>query len=490
MSLPKVLLLVLVLTVVTSTATLNLEKLRAKFFQVTNSDGNLLLQSLKYLHREPPMEQASTRASVETKWIEQKLDNFDDNNNGTWNMRYMENAEYFKEGGPMFIYLGGEWSISAGMISSGHFVDMAAEHNGMLFYTEHRYYGQSRPTSDITVDNLKYLHVKQALADLAHFITYQRQNNSALATSKVIMAGGSYSATMVVWFKHLYPELLTGGWASSAPLLANVDYKEYLEVVGRAISELGGQQCYNRVQNGVAEIDAMITNGRAAEVKAMMKICDTFDETNDLDVWSLFSTISDLFAGIVQYQSGSDVSDLCNYLLAQEDDATAIAKFLLTYVSRGCVDLSYKTTLKYYMDSTYAMGASRPWYFQTCNEYGWYQTSTSSDQPFTKVPLVLFTTLCQDVYGSEYTNEKISAKVAQTNVDFGGLSPNAENIYQTHGALDPWNAAGHTAEHGATILPLASHCTDFKSINSNDTAEMTASKVKLAQLVREWLADE
>lgn len=79
--------------------------------------------------------------------------------------------------------------------------------------------------SDITVDNLKYLHVKQALADLAHFITYQRENYPGLANSKVIMAGGSYAASMVVWFKHLYPELLTGGWASSAPLLAKVDFR-------------------------------------------------------------------------------------------------------------------------------------------------------------------------------------------------------------------------------------------------------------------------
>lgn len=58
----------------------------------------------------------------------------------------MVNDEYFKEGGPIFIYVGGEWTISAGSIRSGHLVDMAEEHNGILFYTEHRYYGQSRPT--------------------------------------------------------------------------------------------------------------------------------------------------------------------------------------------------------------------------------------------------------------------------------------------------------------------------------------------------------
>ena len=77
---------------------------------------------------------------------------------------------------------------------------------------------------------------------------------------------------------------------------------EYKEVVGRALRELGSEQCYNRVQNGIQSLETMIRDGRAAEVKAMMKICNNFDEHNDLDVWTLFSSISNLFSGIVQYQ--------------------------------------------------------------------------------------------------------------------------------------------------------------------------------------------
>lgn len=57
----------------------------------------------------------------------------------------MANDEFYQEGGPIFIYVGGEWAISAGSISGGHVYDMAREHNGYLFYTEHRFYGQSRP---------------------------------------------------------------------------------------------------------------------------------------------------------------------------------------------------------------------------------------------------------------------------------------------------------------------------------------------------------
>lgn len=61
--------------------------------------------------------------------------------------RYLLNDEFQTEGSPIFIYLGGEWEIEESMVSAGHWYDMAQEHNGVLVYTEHRYYGQSIPTS-------------------------------------------------------------------------------------------------------------------------------------------------------------------------------------------------------------------------------------------------------------------------------------------------------------------------------------------------------
>ncbi|XP_067630738.1 putative serine protease K12H4.7 [Eurosta solidaginis] len=483
-------LLVLGLAALTVTAKINLAKLRQKFISATKANSTLFVRSLDYLHREPPFGEATNRYVKDDMWIEQKLDHFNESNTETWQMRYLMNDQYYQEGGPIFIFVGGEWAISAGGITRGHLVDLAAEHKGILYYTEHRYYGKSKPTNDLTIPNLKYLNAKEALADLAHFIKYQRHNTPGLANSKVIMAGGSYSASLVVWFKRLYPELLAGGFASSAPILAKIDFKEYKEVCGRAILEFGGQKCYDRVEKGVAELEAMIEQGRTAEIKAMMQLCDTFDENNDLDLWSLFSTISNLFAAIIQYQQGDDVPIICDYLLEADNDVVAIAKFFLLFVDNACIDVSYKGTLAYYIDSTYTGGANRPWFYQTCNEFGWYQTSSSRNQPFgTKFPLTLNNVLCEDVFGPEHTNSKLTAKVAQINLDFGGLTPNVTNVYQTHGSLDPWSALGHTAADGATILSSESHCSDFNSISKDDSAEVRASKEKLAELVREWLAN-
>lgn len=96
--------------------------------------------------------------------------------------------------------------------------------------------------------------------------------------------------------------------------------------------------------------------------------------------------------------------------------------------------------------------------------------------------------MCYDIFGSKYTNEHIHKLVAETNELFGGMNPEVKNVYMTHGALDPWNPMGHGVEHGASVIPGASHCADFGSISSYDSPEMRASKERLVELVREWLA--
>lgn len=44
--------------------------------------------------------------------------------------------------------IGGEWEIGPSHISRGTMLyDMAKKHNGLLIYTEHRYYGKTQPTT-------------------------------------------------------------------------------------------------------------------------------------------------------------------------------------------------------------------------------------------------------------------------------------------------------------------------------------------------------
>lgn len=134
---------------------------------------------------------------IQEKYIEQRLDHFNPQDNRTWNMRYFVNDAHSTPGGPIFIYVGGEWSISAGSISAGtHIYDLAKEHNGTLFYTEHRYYGKSHPTANTSTENLRFLTVDQALADLAFFIRHVKSSSPNFSNSGVVMVGGSYSGKL------------------------------------------------------------------------------------------------------------------------------------------------------------------------------------------------------------------------------------------------------------------------------------------------------
>lgn len=132
--------------------------------------------------------------AIREKWIQQRLDHFNPQDHRVWNMRYLENDVHFQPNGPIFIYVGGEWTISAGSISVGtHIFDLAKELNGTIFYTEHRFYGQSRPTVNTSTENLRFLSVDQALTDLALFINYVKSSSPNFENSGVILVGGSYS---------------------------------------------------------------------------------------------------------------------------------------------------------------------------------------------------------------------------------------------------------------------------------------------------------
>ncbi|XP_030374113.1 putative serine protease F56F10.1 [Scaptodrosophila lebanonensis] len=450
------------------------------------------IQILKELNRAPPLPPTTMTSNVETRWFPQWLDNFDNNNTGVWYNRVMINEAYFQDGSPIFIYLGGEWAIDESGINSGHWVDIAKEHNGSLLYTEHRFFGLSIPIRPLSTENLeKYQNVHQALADVRNIIRTLKQQDK-YKDSKVVISGGSYSATMVVWFRRLYPNDIVGGWASSAPLVAKVDFQEFMKVVGDAYDQLGTPGCYDIIKNATSYYEDLFSAGKGAEAKERLNLCDNFDPDSEQDRWQIFSSIANIFAGIAQYQKAGDLWAYCSVLREfDEDDATALSKFIQWRLHNPqCVSARYKSTINYYkwsMDNYDGTGLA--WTFQTCNEFGWYQSSGSSQQPFgSTFPATLYTDQCHDVFSTNYTAVQIQANVNQTNEEFGGLSPDVTNVYFTQGGLDPWHTVGAGVKQNATIIPYASHCSDFGSISDSDSPEMRASKLRLALLVRKWLA--
>lgn len=153
----------------------------------------------------------------------------------------------------------------------------------------------------VSTENLKYLTVEQSLADLAHFVEEITNDKQLNATGGVIVVGGSYSATMASWFRQKYPHLVKGAWASSAPLLAKLNYFEYTETVSNSIRKIGGIECHDKIEKSFQLIEELLKKDDFDTLQKLFLICDNgFNTTNKYDVWNFVSSLKDMFSGIVQ----------------------------------------------------------------------------------------------------------------------------------------------------------------------------------------------
>lgn len=324
---------------------------------------------------------------------------------------------------------------------------MAQELNGTLFYTEHRFYGKSRPTNNTEVENLRFLSIDQALEDLAYFITHIKSTSRDFDESGVILVGGSYSgmlcfqiiscsvirnlicvhkslertiksskyfllsATMVAWMRKKYPHLVTGAWASSAPLHAQVDFFEYKDVMTDAIKRVSGDECAATFENAFRIMEELVAAKDVRRLLIALSMCLPMDLT--YDVAHFFYELSDMVAGLVQSHRSGKIEAACDFMQnikntnLDADDLDAFAG----WVKKGsymCLNTSYKSMLRKFRETDWGSEANhhmRQWVYQTCSEFAWFQTSTSDNQIFgSSYPIEYFVGLCQDIYGIRWVS--------------------------------------------------------------------------------------
>ncbi|KAJ6642522.1 Thymus-specific serine protease [Pseudolycoriella hygida] len=359
---------------------------------------------------------------------------------------------------------------------------------------------------DASVENMRFLNIEQALADLAHFITYIRRSNPEFVDSQIIMVGGSYSATMVAWFRQKYPHLTAGAWASSAPVFVKVDYFEYKEVVGASIRSVGGEECFQRLARAFDQAEQLFANRNFAEFSRTFRTCDEMNDEDPYDIQIMFYTLSELLAGLVQGHRTGDIEGFCSVLLdptvPDESDLQAFTRWYIRRVFGSnpspddCADSTFESNVMIHRNATWGSAGTassmRQWFFQTCNEFGWYETSESRFQPFgSRFPVGKFHAWCRDVYGDEFTAELIQANTERKNAMYGGFNPNVNNVYFTNGLIDPWRIMGIQNDVNerspADVIPDASHCNDLSSNSPTDSPRMLEVRERILQLVRLWI---
>ncbi|KAJ8733229.1 hypothetical protein PYW08_001527 [Mythimna loreyi] len=443
---------------------------------------------------------AKNARNVFVTWMSMPLDHFDPQNPTNFSMRYMFNEEFFGGNGyPIFIMAGGEWTIDHRWLLAGNMYEMARENKGFQVYTEHRYYGATQIFSNFTAENLRFLNIDQALADLAYFIT-EIKKQPRFAESEVIMYGGSYAANMVMWFKKRYPHLVVGTVASSGPILAKVDYPEYLEVVHEAFLLEGGEECIGHIKRGIDDtIAAMQTESGRRQLEQAYRLCEPPNYDDDYDLAVFAGLISWTFSTSVQQARPGSLLAVCNNFTDHTSYGSTPMEKIGGYImitrqreSDQCWSTSYESFLNNYR----ATNNSRAWYYQTCTEYGYYQTAPTSGTVFDSLKwlnLDFYTDICKRVFDERFDVAYVENAAKRVNLIFGGLEPVVNNTINIHGYIDPWRALGVYKNDISETSPTytvnrASHCFDMQGWLRTDTIEMTAVQQRARRLVTSWLS--
>ncbi|KAK1020113.1 hypothetical protein LTR33_019213, partial [Friedmanniomyces endolithicus] len=159
---------------------------------------------------------------------------YEPHSNGSYPMRYWFDATYYKPGGPVIILQAGEAPATGRLpiLQKGILHQLAIATHGIGVVMEHRYYGTSMPTPDLSTENLRFLTTQQALADAAYFaqnIAFPGLEMYGDLTSKntaYLGYGGSYSGAFNAFLRVQYPDVFWGTISSSGVTKAIYDYWE------------------------------------------------------------------------------------------------------------------------------------------------------------------------------------------------------------------------------------------------------------------------
>ncbi|XMA20160.1 hypothetical protein WAI453_012951 [Rhynchosporium graminicola] len=178
-----------------------------------------------------------------------------------FNLRYWFDATYYKDGGPVIVLQGGEISGATRLrfLQKGLLHDLAVATNGIGVVLEHRYYGTSFPTQNLTTESLRFLTTDQALADQAYFaqnvvFAGLESKNLTAPNTAYLAYGGSYAGAFVAFLRKFYPDLYWGAISSSGVTEAIWDFWAYWE----PIRWYADQQCVEYIQKITDLVDNII----------------------------------------------------------------------------------------------------------------------------------------------------------------------------------------------------------------------------------------
>ena len=165
-------------------------------------------------------------------------------------------------------------------LQKGILAQLAQATHGIGVVLEHRYYGTSFPTPDLSAESLRFLTTDQALADEAYFaqhVVFKGLEDKNLTAPIVayIGYGGSYAGAFNAFLRKLYPDVFWGAISSSGVTQAIYDYWQYYE----PIREYGPPDCISTQQKLTHVVDNILI-GNKDDTKTIQQLKTAFGLPN------------------------------------------------------------------------------------------------------------------------------------------------------------------------------------------------------------------
>ncbi|KAH7830668.1 putative Serine Carboxypeptidase S28 [Monocercomonoides exilis] len=442
--------------------------------------------------------QTKAPSTPNVRWLDQKLDHFDPKSNITFRQRYVTNDDFYTGTHLMFVYISGEAKMKDNCLEDNFLYTLAKEKGAFLASLEHRYYGESLPFTEHSVENLKYLNTNQALADLAYFIEFLKKENKDKQLYKVIIVGGSYAGCLSAWFRAMYPHLALGSISSSGPVLAEDEFIEYDQTISAALPD----DCAGHVRNAMKEMEATIDNGKYVELQKASG-CDKVEDNVDF-----LSGMGDMVAHAVQYNMDNEpdkaykdllCSTMSKPLVNGETESSHLLEFFNKMTEKMDTTCNEFVSLDPVIKNITAnkLENGRQWTWQTCNEFGYFQTAPPQNSlRSTRVNLDYYHGICERAFGPGRIPD-----VSKINKYFKERNSLATNVIWTNGGFDPWSKLGITPgsfkDDGREarqnwkirLIDKGSHCTDLHSPKSSDSESLKEARNAIRDAVNEWLTN-
>ncbi|XP_054156711.1 putative serine protease K12H4.7 [Oppia nitens] len=444
----------------------------------------------------PPVPKSHTN-TLPDNWFDQRVDHFNNSDTRTFKQRYFLNDKYYKTGGPVFLLVDGENEGQDYFITKGAVSEYAKQFNALLVDLEHRYYGHSVPTPDLSVDNLRYLTVGQALKDTEQFIGYLNKK-LALNTNntKWIAFGGSYAGNLVAFLREKYPHAVAGSVASSAPVQMTYDFNQYFTGAGKSM----GTECSNQIREAVRLVeDQLKTPEGWLAIEKELKLCKPLNGTDISSVNTMMISAAIPFVMAAQYVGQSGIDMVCAVMTNTKDGSTPIQRFtkVLTQFSKAkCLDNDYNQFIDDIRQTSKTAPMNqigyRQWLWQTCTEFGYFQTTDHTDSPFgNQVSIDFYVKRCADMYGKQFTGQFIRKGIDKFNQYYGGAKPNVTNVVFPNGSTDPWRVLSvlkdlNTSSR-ALMIQGCGHGSDMQETLSTDPRQLTDARLAIAKQIQLFL---